>query len=114
MFNREKAIQELCAADFDYIMYCLGTGLLESYLKFGFVGYSNMTDAQLIQELKDQGISESFGENLEIDPTDQADSDSYFENMERAQYRDRMEQDAESRYEENLEIELDDYSHINE
>lgn len=49
-----------------------------------------------------------------IDPTDQADSDSYFENMERAQYRDRMEQDAESRYEENLEIELDNYSHINE
>lgn len=49
-----------------------------------------------------------------IDPTDQADSNSYFENMERAQYRDRMEQDAESRYEENLEIELDNYSHINE
>ena len=67
MFNREKAIQELCAADFDYIMYCLGTGLLESYLKFGFVGYFNMTDDQLIQELKDRDISELFGENLEIE-----------------------------------------------
>jgi len=87
---------------------------LDSYLEFGFVGYFNMTDDQLIQELKDRDISELFEENLEIDPTDQADSDSYFENMERAQYRDRMEQDAESRYEENLEIELDDYSHINE
>ena len=87
---------------------------MDSYLEFGFVGYFNMTDDQLIQELKDRDISELFEENLEIDPTDQADSDSYFENMERAQYRDRMEQDAESRYEENLEIELDDYSHINE
>jgi hypothetical protein len=40
-----------------------------------------------------------------IDPTDQADSNSYFENMARAQYRDRMEQDAESRYEEFAEYE---------
>jgi len=29
--------------------------------------------------------------NCTIDPTDQADSDSYFENMARAQYRDQIE-----------------------
>jgi len=67
MYNREKAIQELCAADFEYIMHGSGAELLDSYLEFGFVGYFNMTDDQLIQELKDRDISELFGENLDIE-----------------------------------------------
>ena len=70
MYNREKAIQELCAADFEYIMHGSGAELLDSYLEFGFVGYFNMTDDQLIQELKDRDISELFEENLEIELDD--------------------------------------------
>jgi hypothetical protein len=67
MYNREKAIQELCASDYEYILFGLGAELLDSYLEFGFVGYSNMTDEQLIQELKDRDISELFEENLDIE-----------------------------------------------
>jgi hypothetical protein len=67
MYNREKAIQELCASDYEYILFGLGAELLDSYLEFGFVGYFNMTDEQLIQELKDRDISELFGENMDIE-----------------------------------------------
>jgi hypothetical protein len=73
MYNREKAIKELCYSDFEYIMNGSGAELLDSYLEFGFVGYFNMTDEQLIQELKDRDISELFDENLDIELDNHSD-----------------------------------------
>ena len=82
MFNRALAIQELVDNDFSDI-FNLGESegsMLESILQYGFKGYHNFTDEELMYELEERGISYLFGEN-----------------------------DGE-----NLEIELDDISHINE
>jgi hypothetical protein len=66
MFNREKAIEELINNDINMIRdqsEWNDFSYLESVLEFGFTGYFNMTDEQLIQELNDRDISELFGDN---------------------------------------------------
>ena len=63
MFDREKAIQELVNSDFEYIMSGDGAEILDSYLTFGFKGYYEFTDEELISELEQRDISSNFGEN---------------------------------------------------
>jgi hypothetical protein len=59
MFNRKLAIQELVDNDFSDI-FNLGQSegfILESILEYGFKGYDNFTDTELMDELKERGIS---------------------------------------------------------
>ena len=69
MFNRTLAIQELVDNDFSDI-FNLGESegsMLESILMYGFKGYNNFTDNELMYELEEQGI---LCENLEIELDD--------------------------------------------
>jgi hypothetical protein len=69
MFNRTLAIQELVDNDFSDIFY-LGeseSSMLESILMYGFKGYNNFTDNELMYELEERGI---LCENLEIELDD--------------------------------------------
>ena len=50
--DREEMVDFLIDSDFRYIMECAnGPELLDSYLGFGFKGYRNFTDAELIAEV---------------------------------------------------------------
>ena len=49
--DREEMIDFLIESDYNYIMECAnGPELLDSYLGFGFKGYRNYTDAELVAE----------------------------------------------------------------
>ena len=54
--NRDEMIEFLTNSDFEYIIQGDGGGLelLESYILFGFKGYMNFTDAELISEVKER------------------------------------------------------------
>lgn len=62
MFDREMAIEELVCNDMDTVRNDDGW-YLSSILSNGFKGYKNMTDEELIQELRERDISELFGDN---------------------------------------------------
>ena len=50
--TREEMVNYLIDSDFRYIMECPnGPELLDSYLGYGFKGYQNLTDAELIAEV---------------------------------------------------------------
>jgi len=69
MFNRTLAIQELVDNDFSDI-FNLGESegsMLESILMYGFKGYNNFTDNELMYELEERGI---LCENLESELDD--------------------------------------------
>ena len=53
--DRDEMIDFLVDSDYRYIMECAnGPELLDSYLKFGFKGYFNYTDAELIAEYNER------------------------------------------------------------
>jgi hypothetical protein len=61
MFNRQKMIQEL--SDLMADEFNQGALSFDDLVVNGFVGLSNMTDEQLIQELEARDVSHLFGEN---------------------------------------------------
>jgi hypothetical protein len=68
MYNRERAIQELVNSDFEYIMSGDAAEILNSYLTYGFKGYFEFTDEELISELEQRDISSNFGEDDDGQP----------------------------------------------
>ena len=53
--DREDMIAYLVDSDFKYIMECAnGPELLDSYLDFGFKGYRNYTDDELVAEVAER------------------------------------------------------------
>jgi hypothetical protein len=53
--TRDEMIDFLIEEDYNYIMECAnGPELLDSYLKFGFKGYFNFTDAELVAEVNER------------------------------------------------------------
>jgi hypothetical protein len=56
LFDREEAIEYLTDGDFQYIIDGDPSGLelLQSYLEYGFKGYANYTDAELVAEVKER------------------------------------------------------------
>ena len=62
MYNREKCIKELILDDLDTQAWN-GNEIISSILEFGFKGYSNFTDDEIIQEMKERDISYLFGDN---------------------------------------------------
>ena len=48
--TKQDYIDALVKSDFEYIMSGDGVELLDSYLEFGFSGYSNMTLTELVAE----------------------------------------------------------------
>ena len=65
MFDRENAIDTLVNSDFDFIMLKDSGELLESYLKYGFKGYSGYTDAELKVELLQRNAIKLFTMEME-------------------------------------------------
>jgi hypothetical protein len=61
--DRDSMIKALVDSTFDHIEMCPET--LDSYLKYGFQGFENYSDAELIQEYRDY-ISEDPNEDIEI------------------------------------------------
>ena len=82
MFNREKVIETLVDDDIDYITNDKmgGLELLESYLKYGFKGYVDFTDEELIVECEQRDISYLFGDDNKLsddwdcDPMDESET----------------------------------------
>ena len=68
MFDRIKIIEGLVDADFQYIMSGDGAELLNSYLEFGFKGYNDFTDEELIAECEQRDISYLFGDDDDGQP----------------------------------------------
>lgn len=54
--TREEQIDYLTEGDFQYIINGApgGLELLQSYLEYGFKGYGNFTDAELVAEIKER------------------------------------------------------------
>ena len=48
--TKQDYIDALVNSDFHYIMHGDGAELLDSYLEYGFIGYSNMTLTELVAE----------------------------------------------------------------
>jgi hypothetical protein len=61
--DRGTMIQHLLNSTFDHIDQCPET--LDSYLRYGFRGFENYTDAELIQEYADY-VSEDPNTDIEI------------------------------------------------
>jgi hypothetical protein len=61
--DRGSMIEALVDSTFDHIQMCPET--LDSYLKYGFQGFENYSDAELIQDYRDY-ISEDPNEDIEI------------------------------------------------
>ena len=62
MFDKEKAIETLVDDDLNTILsYNDDNWIMSELLTNGFKGYSNFTDDELIQELKERGLEEGFG-----------------------------------------------------
>lgn len=59
MYNREKCIKELILDDLDTQAWN-GNEMISSILEFGFKGYSNYSDNELMQELKQRGLEEGY------------------------------------------------------
>ena len=64
MFDREQAIQKLVNLDYEYIMSGDGGEILDSYLMFGFKGYYEFTDEELMAEVDQRGV---FLDDVESD-----------------------------------------------
>jgi hypothetical protein len=62
---RTQAIETLVNDDMDTFVSNDFDEYVKDVLKFGFQGYSNMTDEELEQELNGRDISTVFGENDE-------------------------------------------------
>lgn len=59
--TRDEMVDYLIDGDYNYIMECAnGPELLDSYLKFGFKGYFNYTDAELEAEIKERKAMEEM------------------------------------------------------
>ena len=52
LFDREAAIEQLANDDFEFIMNGSGAELLDSYLNYGFKGYREYTNEELVAELQ--------------------------------------------------------------
>jgi hypothetical protein len=61
MYNREKCIKELITDDLDTQAWN-GNEVISSILEFGFKGYNNFTDNEIMQEMQERDISYFFGE----------------------------------------------------
>ena len=62
MFDKENAIETLVDDDLNTILsYNDDNWIMSELLTNGFKGYSNFTDDELIQELKERGLEEVFG-----------------------------------------------------
>ena len=61
MYNREKCIKELILDDLDTQAWN-GNEVISSILEFGFKGYNNFTDNEIMQEMQERDISYFFGE----------------------------------------------------
>jgi hypothetical protein len=61
--HRDYVIKALVDSTLDHIEMCPET--LDSYLKYGFQGFENYSDTELIQEYRDY-ISEDPNEDIEI------------------------------------------------
>ena len=61
--DRDTLIAQLVQSTFDHIEMCPET--LDAYLTFGFKGFNEYTDAELIQEYRDY-ISEDPNEDIAI------------------------------------------------
>ena len=70
MFDRDKAIAELVNNDINMIFSFKEQDNDEEYiagiLEFGFRGYAEYTDEELMEELEQRDISYLFGENDEV------------------------------------------------
>lgn len=62
MWDREAAIETVIADDLNTLHECSDSSI-RSVLQWGFKGYYNMTDEELMNELIDRDISTVFGEN---------------------------------------------------
>jgi len=61
--NREWMIQKLIESQVDYITQH-GCGLwLYNILERGFMGFGNMSDEQLLREMRERGLFDEFGKN---------------------------------------------------
>jgi hypothetical protein len=61
MFDKELAIQSLVDDDLNTILsYNDDNWILSEMLVNGFKGYSNYTDQELMQELKERGLEEGY------------------------------------------------------
>ena len=58
--TREDMIDYLVDSDFKYIMEGNGLELLNSYLEFGFKGYYNYTDEELVAEVAERKAIEEM------------------------------------------------------
>ncbi len=71
--NRDLIIQSLIESQVDYINRH-GCGLwLHNVLERGFIGFGNMSDAQLLLELRQRGLKDEFDEKPW--PVDEEDDD---------------------------------------
>jgi hypothetical protein len=55
--KRQEMITKLVEADFEFIMDGDGAELLDSYLEFGFRGYTAYSDAELVVEMGQRGLT---------------------------------------------------------
>lgn len=62
MFDREKVIEALINDDFDAIVNCHSWDYLYDILQGGHIGYSNMTDNELVDECAERDIPFEVGE----------------------------------------------------
>ena len=61
MFDKELAIQSLVDDDLNTILsYNDDNWILSEMLVNGFKGYSNYTDQELMQELKERGLEKGY------------------------------------------------------
>ena len=69
--NRELIIQKLIESQVDYITRH-GCGLwLHNIMERGFIGFDNMSDEQLLLEIRGRGLLDEFDKNLR--PVDDED-----------------------------------------
>ena len=62
MFDRDNAVNALIDDDLNTILsYNDDNWILSEMLTNGFKGYSNYSDDELMQELKERGLEEGFG-----------------------------------------------------
>ena len=61
--SREEAIEHLIKSTFDHIEQCPET--LDSYLRYGFRGFDDLSDEELIEEYRDY-VSEDNEADIEI------------------------------------------------
>ena len=62
MWDRSAAIETIIGDDLNTLHECSDSSM-RSVLQWGFKGYHNMTDEELMNELIDRDISTVFGES---------------------------------------------------